>query len=404
MNTSKQLISSTMRLNEIAIPILLVLLMNLSAVSKPRNRPRIDTKLNTIVTDEGTLLRGGTFWIYGWIKSKTEWALSDAPWDSMLTYGFNALRIACGYRPEHVDNYSLAEYDILLDTIINRAEKYGIYAIIDYHPEPGKYFRRDSLDVYENNRQHAIDFWTRFANRYKNKANVIFELINEPIFDGPNDYNDTLLNDFENLWKICDSIAPEVPIIVLTYCQVGGHPTQAADRAENNASKLEGIDWGKTAVGFHSYWKDSSDRMVKLKESYPCINTEFMCVDGSRGIRAIDGFDYHGTRMEQLKISWLQWDILDRVQSVEQKFPNVIQDLKKNGVFWPKDNAQKNITSSISKKHSIPKYAPANSRTKFLILNPKQDNAYKDHMYYHLNGRIMRSADVNHKVSAIIIK
>ena len=297
-------------------------------------RPRIEN--NTLVAPDGSRLRGGTFWLYGWISSKTTWALSDAPWQAIEDNNLNAVRIACAYRPERASNYSLDQYESLLDQLIDRAEEEGITVVIDYHPAPGLYYNvsgSTGSDTWENNKLHARAFWSRFALRYKERSNVVFELVNEPVFDGPNDYTAELLVDFQELWQLCHNLAPEIPIIILSYCQVGNHASDPNDWPANKASQLEGIDWTKTAVGFHSYWRDSSARIVDLKSKYPTINTEFMTYADGREMKVMDGYEHHGTLMETLGISWLQWDIVDRVESLP-KLEVVIADLKDKGVYW----------------------------------------------------------------------
>ncbi len=286
--------------------------------SEKPGRPLIAN--NTLVASDSARLRGGTFWLYGWVPDKTTWAMSDAAWNAMRDNHLNIVRISCGYRPGVTGNYSLDQYDGFLDNLISRAEKEGIYAIIDYHPKPGTY------DITE-----ARTFWTRFAGRYKDRKNVIFELINEPVFSQPENYTDQNLRDFEELWKLCHSLAPETPIIIMSFCQVGNSertPVQVTD-------SLRGIDWSKTVVGFHSYWRNSSDRIVDLKNHYPCINTEFGIVksSGSGIMQVMDGYWYHGTLMEKLGISWIQWTIIDRELSL-RNLDSTIKDLKEKGYYW----------------------------------------------------------------------
>lgn len=276
---------------------------------------------HTLVGSDGRRLRGGTFWLYGWIPSKTDWALSDAPWRAMREHHLNVVRVACAYRPERAKTYSLDEYERFLDRIIDRARREGIYVIIDFHPRPGTY----DMAV-------ATAFWRRMAGRYKDRPHVMYELINEPVFSQPDDYGDQLLRDVEALWRLTDALAPETPKIVLTFCQVGHtgrSPVQVADA-------LEGIDWSGTAVGFHSYWRGSSERIVELKRHYPCINTEFYTpAPGSRRgeMQVMDGFRHHGTLMERLGISWIHWNLLDTRQHLSRLEP-VMADLKAKGYHW----------------------------------------------------------------------
>ncbi len=149
----------------------------------------------------------------------------------------------------------------------------------------------------------AKDFWNRFAGRYKDYKNVIYELVNEPVFSQPVNYTDQNLRDFEELWRLTTGLAPETPVIIMTFCQTGvtgRTPKQVTDG-------VTGIDWNKTIVGFHSYWRDNSIRIKELKEHYPCINTEFHRVTaGSNEMKVMDGYKWHGTLMEKLGISWTQ--------------------------------------------------------------------------------------------------
>ena len=253
-------------------------------VSVSLGRPRIAD--NTLVGSDGRRLRGGTLWLYGWIGDKKAWAMSEAVWQSMRDHRLNVVRVACAYRPERENNLSLEQYEALLDTLIDRAEASGIYVIIDFHPRPGSY-----------DMTAARTFWNRIARRYRDRPNVIYELINEPVFSRPDDYTDQTLRDFEELWRLVHELAPDTPAIVMTFCQVGDTgrtPAQVVDA-------LRGIDWSKTAVGFHSYWRDSSERIVDLKRHYPCINTEFYNFRPNarrREMQIMDGHAYHATLME----------------------------------------------------------------------------------------------------------
>lgn len=274
---------------------------------------------NTLVSSDRRLLHGGTFWLYGWIPDKTSWALSDAPWKAIRDNHLNVVRVACAYRPEQTNNYSLDQYEIYLDYLIGRADTSGVYIIIDFHPTPGSYNMTD-----------AKAFWTRFASRYKNCRNVIYELVNEPVFSQPENYTDQNLRDFEELWRLTTGLAPNTPVIIMTFCQTGATgrtPKQVTDG-------LTGIDWTKTVVGFHSYWRNNSVCIAELKEHYPCINTEFHKVTkGSNEMKAMDGYRWHGTLMEKLGVSWTQWDILDRSSNL-QYLDSAIINLKANNFYW----------------------------------------------------------------------
>lgn len=354
----------------------------------PRGRPKIEG--NTLVSEQGTRLRGGTFWIYGWISSKTTWALSPDAWKAIKDNNFNAMRVACGYRVDKEGNYTLEQYDKILDSLFYLADLNGIYLIIDFHDTPGSY-----------NMASAKEFWTRYSKRYKDKNNAIFELTNEPVFDQPNSYTANNLRDFEELWKICNDAAPATPIIILTYCQVGyskALPEQVAD-------SLRGIDWKKTAVGFHSYWRDSSTRIVGLKKKYPCINTEFMCqVEGSNEMKVMDGYAYHGTLMEKLGISWLQWDILDRPQSVTEKLPGVIADLKTNDVFWEKDSVYNPPTGMVPKPRQIRIFNEQQGTARIKLPGFANRWGVNDRSCFMLDGRTIQGIGINRSIPVVVLE
>ena len=317
----------------------------------PSSNLRPYIRNNTLVSGwDGSRLRGGTFWIFGTptvLRYKTDWALNDEAWQSIEERGFNAVRVACGYRPESADSYTIAEYTEILDEIIKRAEEINVNVIIDYHPDPGTYYDKTN-DVIRYG-GYARDFWTTMAARYKANTNVIYELVNEPVFDRPGVYGDVLMTEFQELWTLCDTLAPDVPIIVLSFCAVGYSAKADNDVPAEKAAEFDVnvIDWSKTAVGFHAYWArtpdedyrgiGSANRMRDLVSKYPCINTEFMISYDSDVVmekRSIEGYSYIGTLMEKMGISWLQWDIVDREDSIVNDLPLVIEDLKEKNCYW----------------------------------------------------------------------
>jgi hypothetical protein len=131
---------------------------------------------------------------------------------------------------------------------------------------------------------------------------VIYEQVNEPEFSQPKNTPIRISGTLRNC-EVTTGLAPETPVIIMTFCQTGvtgRTPKQVTDG-------VTGIDWNKTIVGFHSYWRDNSIRIKELKEHYPCINTEFHRVTaGSNEMKVMDGYKWHGTLMEKLGISWTQ--------------------------------------------------------------------------------------------------
>jgi hypothetical protein len=299
--------------------------------AQERARPRIEN--NTLVADTGERLRGGTFWLFGVtvFRSKIDWARSDMPWELLKANGFNAVRLAAGYGElqappagEPCPPISLEEYGDILDELVNRAARYGMYVIIDHH-YVGQYHIEDSRA-----------FWNEFAPRYKDRTHVIFELTNEPVKWAPQDYTDQQLRDFEEIWQICHTYAPETPIILLSFAHIGNSGASPLDVArqlqDGDPGEANIINWSKTLIGFHSYWQNTSARIRELKQTFPCINTEF-AMPFNHEVKEMDGYEHHGTLMERLEISWIHWNMIDR----EDKIPNfeaVVQNLTDHNVYW----------------------------------------------------------------------
>ncbi len=285
-----------------------------------RGRPYIHN--NTLVTDQGTRMRGSTFWLYGWMYNKVQFAQSETAWNAFHSNRLNAVRLACAYRPDHSNNLSLDEYEVLLDDLIDRAAEAGIYVLLEYHYYPGNY-----------SMSGATDFWNRFAPRYADRTHVIYELTNEPVSWAPKDFEDHHLRDFEELWRICNNNAPETPIVILSFANVGydgATPRQVADR-------LQGINWNKTLVGFHTYWRESSERMQNLKDGYPVVCTEFMHCEWHE-TKPLDGVCQHSVRLEQLEISWWQWEIMETESEMNSAMPDMVQGNKDAGTWWEADD------------------------------------------------------------------
>ncbi|MFP4017361.1 MAG: cellulase family glycosylhydrolase, partial [Halanaerobiales bacterium] len=301
---------------------LLLVLIITSPVQAEMGRARIEN--NTMVTGDGARLRGGSLWVINNdnLMYKAEWALGDGPWEYINEYKLNSVRVACGYRPDNPDdNFTLDEYEQMLDQIIDRAEQEEIYVIISLRP--GGSYKMDA----------AREFWGSIASRYKDRENVIYELVNAPVGkSNPARYSDDVLRDMEELWGLCDEKAPDTPLIIQSYYTVGESGAYPAEVADN----LQGIDWDKTAVGFQSFKIDKSDRIIDLKNKYPCINTEFWfwTTDDEDGeMRPIDGYDRHSTLMEELGISWFGWNIIDR-ESSRDGLELLVFDALENGVYW----------------------------------------------------------------------
>ena len=133
--------------------------------------------------------------------------------------GFNCVRIHFWYRNFQSDDNGTwirndaGEIDFgRLDFAVSMCEKYGLYAVLDYHGMNGcqgmqdhcgqknNYHFFDQNDAGKEYRRQAVELWSLIAERYAgNGAIAMFDIINEPLCDVPLiSRNYTAVNDFYN--------------------------------------------------------------------------------------------------------------------------------------------------------------------------------------------------------------
>src|SRR5665213_1599538 len=91
-----------------------------------RGRPAIVN--GSLVTDQGTLMRGSTFWEFGNIPGRIDWANNPSAWPLLTQNHLNCARLAIGYN--NTDIYpptgvpvTLTQYLTWLDTQVNLASQ-----------------------------------------------------------------------------------------------------------------------------------------------------------------------------------------------------------------------------------------------------------------------------------------
>ena len=144
---------------------------------------------NTLVSDQGTLLRGATLWFIPYASSEYDWATSTSAWSYFTQYHLNTVRLAVDYGPVTSavpSTLTMAQVENELDTAIAKATANHMYAVIDLHWDAGAH-----------DQSSAVTFWTTIAARYKNDTNVIYELLNEPVAWSPKNYTAQDLSDEE---------------------------------------------------------------------------------------------------------------------------------------------------------------------------------------------------------------
>jgi len=297
-------------------------------------RGRVVVANNTVKTDQGTLLRAGTFWIESDQPQFIAYYRSDEPWIRAKENHLNAVRLAIGYGWVQNDTFPLDKYLSYLDEFIGRAAAENMYVIIDWHYMVNSHGDGPKMDVAKGQ-----TFWSAVAPRYANRTNVLYELCNEPVAWTVPDYNAQDIQNQQTLYNLMRQNAPDTHIIVLSFAV----PNSGMANLANQLS----VDWSKTSVGFHGYYKDTSQYIQQLKALRPCINTEFMPPTaftdqpgikpgGDFGMRPMEGDIWNQQTMERLEISWAGWFFLWQPEPLAFE-DDAARDARSKGYYWQAD-------------------------------------------------------------------
>ena len=253
--------------------ILFVLLIFSVGCHRDDEHPRVKESFrpvirnNTVYTANGTLLRGSFTGIE-----------YDVPQDRMITSNDIALLKQNGLNSLHVyleNNYTgrPAGYQVeRCDFIVDEAEKQGLYVIITIGVinYPGDF---------ESDVQFVKDFWEFYAERYKDREHVIFEICNEmPLVE------DIYAKVQADAFRIIRKHSPDA--MVLFYSFPGtSEMDYILDEVIVELEKELGnsLDWKNEAIAFHGYEGIETsmgagafrDAIRRFKQAgYPIINTE----------------------------------------------------------------------------------------------------------------------------------
>ena len=244
-----------------------------SPVSGARQWAKVQN--GTLVSAEGELLRG-IFFDPDWTPTAMP---SQAQVQLMREYGFNTLHVY-GEHPCPSDGLVGGTVrPTQIDTLVDYTRDNDLYMVLTIGqlcpdddgalPLPGLPFPEHYITT-TYDRQFAIDFWTKYANLYKNETHVIFELINEPwwiMHSGTvhsQGYPSNVLDDQADVYELVRSKAANTPILVFSY---GGLNNVKAPEQSCCATVQD--DWNalnsrlpanmklrpttKDAVAFHTY-------------------------------------------------------------------------------------------------------------------------------------------------------
>ncbi|MEE8287976.1 MAG: cellulase family glycosylhydrolase [Nitrosomonadaceae bacterium] len=263
-----------------------------ATTKSPRGRVRLEN--NTIVTDDGQILRG----THGNSRQSQSLAWYTTMRDQ---YGINTIRLdtRISSRPTNASYPDSTAYllDInpifsKVDTAVDRAEQSGMYLILaNFTSCCGTY----------NTELNKI-FWEEATARYKDRKHVIYELQNEPVGSANYDAGDIAFE--EEMYHFIRNRAPNTHIILWSVM----NGTKASLPGIINQAPT--INYSNASVGIHPYWHNRDDanwtNTNKLRSLYPVINTEF-----SIDVKKLSKVDVEKvwTYSENTKMSWVFLDL-----------------------------------------------------------------------------------------------
>lgn len=230
----------------------------------------------------------------------------------IATEGFNSVRLPLNARHMYsvIDGQVCLREDTIsrVDRLIEWCRRYEIYVILDMHGAPGGQTGQnidDSEDdtprlfIEEQKQLELIELWKLLAKRYSNeKAVAGYDLLNEPLPNWFNEYNDQVLPLYR---KLIDEI-------------------RKID--ENHMIILEGVHWAtdfsifdefsveearnNIMLQFHKYWsnpdKESMQHLLNLQDKF---NIPLFMGEGGENNCA--WYTMMFPLYEKLNISWSFW-------------------------------------------------------------------------------------------------
>ena|GEM_PF-4250263 len=329
-------------------------------------RGRVQVVNNTIVTDQGTLLRAGPVTVcsmyFGgdWM----DWQKDPNTARRFRDSGYNTVRVnVMDMIPGYGDsNSTIAKVLPFLKELVDVYTAAGMYVVINYHDTGGG----SRINGGGTGGWSAPTFWTQVAPVYKDYTNVLFELVNEPWW-WPDQYTPTGLQQLANVYKTARDLAPDTHMIHLSYACVGDQPetVTTADLLvqEINLLSINGVtgannfDLTKNSMGFHTYNTGNSGQIQALKAKYPVVCTEWDSPHRDMGgnwynITSVNGTTFVGQALEALGISWFDWSFSgqDSNQFIRH-FDGFFPDARAKDYIWLRDDfgAPVNIAPSAHK-------------------------------------------------------
>jgi hypothetical protein len=283
--------------------------------STVRGRPRIQG--NTIVTDQGTRMRGATMAVSKAGTAAGDFAQDINNWKLLRDKKLNVVRVDAGTAQFGMTiNEVIAGYDLL----ISHAAATNMYIIVMDSSQFDPAYNLAELQ----------EFWSIAAPRWKDFTHVIFETTNEPAWD----YGTNVIDDLISIQHLIQNAAPNTLILVLDTGFANSDPV-----ALMNQYVSRGGNTPPAVVALHPYWSGGQSDFQRLINAYPTFMTEYIWQDGGEGSDTV--------RVEWAENTGMSWTTLhgrfgnrDLGNNTTDNMPSLdrmLSDLARDGYTWQKD-------------------------------------------------------------------
>jgi len=287
----------------------LVLALGCLQAANAYTRGRVKIMNYTVVSDQGTLLRGITTDIY---NTGSTQAWNVAYWKQASDSGFNSMRLSVEFAQPWQTDLNIPNKLPLITQAVNAAEQAGMYVGIDYH------------DIGCHTAKHPFDFWNAVSPMFRDRTHVIYEINNEGNWPPEN---------WTRFYKLIRHHAPLTHIIIFSSPVANGSLT-------GYPGQVRGVDWTRASAGYHPYSTSNPVNIINLHAKYPCITTELTPYPGLHDwniMQYLNGntadslgwVKFH----EQQQISWWLWGV-----GSASAWKPVLTYARRDGYMWQKDN------------------------------------------------------------------
>jgi hypothetical protein len=227
-----------------------------------RGRPQISG--GTVKTEIGTFMRGATMALDEIGSVASVYTKNRSNWTLLRNQKLNLVRLPFSLSVAGVSlSAQLAEMDVAVDN----AAATGMYVMPMFDWNYG-----------QSNFTEMASAWPVICARYKDRTHVLFEMQNEPHWNGA-DFSSADLDSIASIYASMRSAAPNSLIGVMTPASLqvdGGGGADTAGLITAAAGLVSrGVDIGTHGfVSFHVYGYYARSSVTALKAPIPCMLTE----------------------------------------------------------------------------------------------------------------------------------